>query len=56
MSDAPKRGPSTLSSSRYRPGSPARRTSQSGYGHKVSNAGSTTPQGRGRNPAKKKPR
>jgi hypothetical protein len=56
MSPTSKQGPSRLSSSRHKPGKPAPKSSQGGYGHKVSTGGRTTPQGRGRNPANKGPR
>jgi hypothetical protein len=53
MSPTSKRGPSRSSDSRYAPGKPARKSSQGGYGHEPSRSGSTTPQGRGKNPANK---
>lgn len=38
-----------------KPQPPAPKTSQSGYGHRSSQSGSTTPQGSGRNKAKARP-
>ncbi len=53
MAETVKRGPSRLSSSRHNAADAAPKSSQSGYGHKLSRSGSTTPQGRGKHAAKK---